>query len=108
MRGDALEQAACYEEDTHDLGQGSRPFTGVICSSLHAGYVNERMPKTLCSRFHVNEQDPANSWVEAEVDGASIETHHVLRDAHLRSCAFFAVKQYPEVIFQRTSRQQRT
>ena len=53
--------------------------------------------------LHIDEQNPANSWVEAEVDAASIDTHNKLRDAHLRSAAFFAVKQYPTITFQSTS-----
>ena len=52
--------------------------------------------------LHIDEQNPANSWVEAEVDAASIDTHNKLRDAHLRSAAFFAVKQYPTITFQST------
>ncbi len=58
--------------------------------------------KTLCGRLYVDEQHPTNSWVEAEVDAASIDTHNRLRDAHLRSGAFFAVKQYPKITFQST------
>jgi len=64
---------------------------------------------TTRGRFHalrghlsIDEQHPANSWVEAEVDAASIDTHNKLRDAHLRSAAFFAVKQYPTITFQST------
>ena len=64
---------------------------------------------TTRGRFHalrghlsIDEQNPANSWVEAEVDAASIDTHNKLRDAHLRSAAFFAVKQYPTITFQST------
>ena len=64
---------------------------------------------TTRGRFHalrgqlsLDEQNPANSWVEAEVDAASIDTHIKLRDAHLRSAAFFAVKQYPTITFQST------
>ena len=64
---------------------------------------------TTRGRFHVlrghlriDEQNPANSWVDAEVDAASIDTHNKLRDAHLRSAAFFAVKQYPTITFQST------
>lgn len=53
--------------------------------------------------LHIDEQHPANSWVEAEVDAASIDTHNKLRDVHLRSAAFFAVKQYPTITFQSTS-----
>ena len=52
--------------------------------------------------LHIDEQNPANSWVEAEVDAASIDTHNKLRDAHLRSAAFFAVKKYPTIVFQST------
>ena len=56
----------------------------------------------LRGHLHSDEQNPANSWVEAEVDAASIDTHNKLRDAHLRSAAFFAVKQYPTITFQST------
>ena len=52
--------------------------------------------------LHIDGQHPANSWVAAEVDAASIDTHNKLRDAHLRSAAFFAVKQYPTITFQST------
>ena len=56
----------------------------------------------LRGHLHIDEQNPANSWVDAEVDAASIDTHNRLRDAHLRSAAFFAVKQYPTITFQST------
>jgi len=53
-------------------------------------------------QLHIDEQDPASSWVEAEVDAASVNTHNRLRDTHLRSGAFFAVKQYPTISFKST------
>jgi polyisoprenoid-binding protein YceI len=53
-------------------------------------------------QLHIDEQNPASSWVEAEVDAASITTHNILRDTHLRSTAFFAVKQYPTISFKST------
>ena len=56
----------------------------------------------LRGQLHIDEQNPASSWVEAEVDAASIDTHNRLRDAHLRSAAFFAVKQYPTIVFEST------
>jgi len=56
----------------------------------------------LRGHLHIDEQNPANSWVEAEVEAASIDTRNKLRDAHLRSAAFFAVKQYPTITFQST------
>jgi polyisoprenoid-binding protein YceI len=56
----------------------------------------------LRGHLHIDEQDPANSWVEAEIEAASIDTHNRLRDAHLRSNAFLAVKQYPTIAFRST------
>ena len=57
---------------------------------------------TLRGQLHIDEQNPASSWVEAEVDAASINTHNLLRDTHLRSNAFFAVKKYPTIAFRST------
>jgi polyisoprenoid-binding protein YceI len=56
----------------------------------------------LRGHLSLDEQNPASSWVEAEVDAASIATRNKLRDAHLRSAAFFAVKQYPTMVFHST------
>jgi len=76
----------------------------------HVSFAVRVLPvSTTRGRFHalrghlsIDEQNLANSWVEAEVDAASIDTHNKLRDAHLRSAAFFAVKQYPTITFQST------
>jgi polyisoprenoid-binding protein YceI len=57
----------------------------------------------LRGHLHIDEQNPANSWVEAEVEAASIDTHIKLRDAHLRSATFFDVKQYPTISFTSTN-----
>ena len=54
-------------------------------------------------QLSLDEQNPANSWVEAEVDATSIDTHNRLRDAHLRSAAFFDVKKYPTMVFESTN-----
>lgn len=53
-------------------------------------------------QLYIDEQHPASSWVEAEIDAASIDTHNILRDTHLRSKAFFAVKKYPSISFRST------
>ncbi len=55
--------------------------------------------KKLRGQLHIDEQNPASSWVEAEVDAASIDTRNLLRDTHLRSNSFFAVKKYPTISF---------
>jgi polyisoprenoid-binding protein YceI len=54
----------------------------------------------LRGHLHIDEQNPSSSWAAAEVDAASINTHNALRDAHLRSNGFFAVKKYPTISFQ--------
>jgi polyisoprenoid-binding protein YceI len=57
---------------------------------------------TVRGQLHIDEQNPASSWVEAKVDAASIDTQNRLRDTHLRSGAFFAVKKYPTIAFRST------
>lgn len=56
----------------------------------------------LRGHLHIDEQNPTSPWVEAEVDAASIDTHHLLRDIHLRSKSFFGVKKYPTIAFRST------
>jgi polyisoprenoid-binding protein YceI len=57
---------------------------------------------TLSGQLHIDEQNPAKSWVDAQVEATSIDTRIKLRDAHLRSAAFFDVKQYPTITFTST------
>jgi polyisoprenoid-binding protein YceI len=59
--------------------------------------------KALRGQLHIDEQNPANSWVAAEVDTASIDTQNKLRDTHLRSADFFDVKTYSTITFQSTN-----
>jgi polyisoprenoid-binding protein YceI len=56
----------------------------------------------LHGRLHIDEQNPANSWVDAQVEAASIDTRNFLRDTHLRSAAFFGVKKYSIIRFRST------
>src|SRR5207248_6412083 len=62
--------------------------------------------KALGGQLHIDEQNPANSWVDAQVEVASIDTRNILRDAHLRSAAFFDVKKYPTITFTSTNVEQ--
>jgi polyisoprenoid-binding protein YceI len=57
----------------------------------------------LRGRLHIDEQHPANSWVDAQVEATSIDTRNRLRDAHLRSAAFFDVKKYSTITFTSTN-----
>ena len=56
----------------------------------------------LRGRLHIDEQNPANSWVDAQVEAASLDTRNFMRDTHLRSAAFFDVKKYSTIRFQST------
>jgi polyisoprenoid-binding protein YceI len=47
-------------------------------------------------------RDSAESWVEVEIDPASVETGNEKRDAHLRSPDFLGVARYTEVTFRST------
>src|SRR5437764_15453308 len=59
--------------------------------------------KALRGRLHIDEQNPTNSWVDAQVEAASIDTRNILRDAHLRSTAFFDVKKHSTITFTSTN-----
>jgi len=51
--------------------------------------------------IHISE-DPIGSWVEVEVDPASVESGDPKRDEHLRSPDFLDVERYPEITFRST------
>lgn len=51
--------------------------------------------------IHVAE-DPAESWVEVEIDTSTVATGDEKRDEHLRSPDFFDVERYPKITFRST------
>ena len=57
-------------------------------------------------KLHIDEQNPANSWVEAEADATSVNTRNDMRDNHLRSADFFEVEKYPTITFKSTGVEQ--
>ena len=58
--------------------------------------------EVLSGQLHIDEENPENSWVEAEVDAASINTRDAKRDGHLKSPDFFDVEKYPKITFKST------
>jgi polyisoprenoid-binding protein YceI len=56
----------------------------------------------LSGSLHIDEQNAANSWVEAQVEAASIDTRDANRDGHLRSPDFFDAEKYPVITFKST------
>src|SRR5258708_20005005 len=72
--------------------------------------VRHLMVSTVRGRFnrmrgqiHIDESQPANSWVEAEVDVATVDTQNEQRDAHLRTADFFEADTYPTITFKTTN-----
>jgi polyisoprenoid-binding protein YceI len=51
--------------------------------------------------IHIAE-DPAESWVEVDIDPATVQTGDEKRDEHLRSPDFFDVDRYPQIRFRST------
>jgi polyisoprenoid-binding protein YceI len=56
----------------------------------------------LSGHLHIDEQHPENSWVDAQVDAASVDTHDEKRDEHLRSADFFDAQNFPTLTFKST------
>jgi polyisoprenoid-binding protein YceI len=50
----------------------------------------------------LDEANPEQSYVEAEIDATSIDTRAEQRDTHLRSADFFDVEQFPTITFKST------
>jgi len=49
--------------------------------------------------LYIDDENAMHSWVDAEVDAASIDTGSVERDARLRSEAFLDAAAYPSITF---------
>jgi len=56
----------------------------------------------LSGHLHIDEQHPENSWVDAQVDAASVDTRDEKRDEHLRSADFFDAQNFPTLTFKST------
>ncbi len=57
--------------------------------------------------LNLDENEIANSRVEATIDASSIDTRDAQRDAHLKSADFFDVERFPNLSF-RSTRVERT
>ena len=59
--------------------------------------------RVLSGHLEIDEQNPAKSWVEAQIETASIDTRDPNRDNHLRSADFFDADHYPALTFKSTN-----
>jgi polyisoprenoid-binding protein YceI len=53
--------------------------------------------------IHLEAEDPSRSTAKLTIKAASIDTRNADRDAHLRSNDFFAMDEFPEIVFESTS-----
>ena len=80
----------------------------------HVGFsVRHMMITTVKGRFtgvegelQLDEQDPAESYVKVTIDAGTVDTGIGPRDDHLRSADFFAVQEYPQLVFESKSIEQ--
>ncbi|GCE27020.1 polyisoprenoid-binding protein [Dictyobacter alpinus] len=83
----------------------------IDASHSHIGFaVRHMVVSTVRGQFNavrgtlnLDEANLAASWVEAEADAASIDTHDANRDGHLRSADFFDVEKFPKITFKSTN-----
>src|SRR5215207_1345206 len=54
-------------------------------------------------RIHLDAENLSQSRAKLTIKAASIDTRNADRDAHLRSNDFFAMDDYPEIVFESTS-----
>lgn len=55
--------------------------------------------KVLSGSLNIDDQNLADSWVDAQVDASSIDTRDDNRDTHLKSADFFDAANYPTINF---------
>ncbi|MGH2443808.1 MAG: YceI family protein, partial [Chloroflexota bacterium] len=58
--------------------------------------------KEVNGTIHEDATNPAGSWVEVDIDAASVDTRNDQRDTHLRSADFLDVENFPRITFKST------
>jgi len=89
-----------YREDIFMAWEIDPAHSEVLFSVKHAMITTVRGHFNVISGYlHIDEQNPENSWVDAQADTASINTRDERRDGHLRSADFFEAEKYPTITF---------
>ena len=89
-----------WEVDTHH-SQASFAVKHMMFTTIRGHF------KVLSGRLNIDDQNPANSWVDAQAEAGSLDTNDPNRDGHLRSADFFDVDKYPTITFKSTNVEKR-
>ncbi|RMG32629.1 MAG: YceI family protein [Gammaproteobacteria bacterium] len=97
----AVTPALAYEHYVIDT-KDAHAFITFRIQHLGFSWMEGRF-KRFSGRFDYAEANPALNKVEVEIDVASIDTDHAVRDKHLRSERYLDVKRYPKAHFVSTA-----
>ena len=91
------------QSTTETIWQLDPAHTNIAFSAKHmmVSTVRGRFAQATGTR-HYDAANPLNSWVEAEIDAASLVTAQEQRDAHLRSADFLHAEEHPKLHFKST------
>ncbi|PYE51240.1 YceI family protein [Paenibacillus barcinonensis] len=82
-----------------NISQGSKVYFSVTTSQETVNFVDEQVS----GKWSLNDQDPAKSTAEGQIEMSGIDSGNSQRDEHVKSADFFDMAQYPQATFKATS-----
>ncbi|WP_427051903.1 YceI family protein [Paenibacillus sp. TC-CSREp1] len=82
-----------------NISEGSKVYFSVTTSQETVNFVDEQVS----GKWSLNDQDPAKSTAEGQIEMNGIDSGNGQRDEHVKSADFFDMAQYPQATFKATS-----